>query len=67
MEKIFLSVLLTMLQHINNIRKLHKICLEINHAKSVSLYDENKYVRFQTFSILLKAPFIIYMLILKVF
>ena len=56
-----------MLQHINNIRKLHKICLEINHAKSVSLYDENKYVRFQTFSILLKAPFIIYMLILKVF
>ena len=37
-----------------------KIFVAINHTKSVSLPEENTYVRLQNFKISLKAPFIIH-------
>ena len=37
-----------------------KNCLVINHRKSVFLPEENKFVNFQNFKRLIKAPFIIY-------
>ena len=42
MVKTFLSILLTMLQHLKNDGKPYKNCLAINHRKPVALY-ENEY------------------------
>ena len=60
MGRIFLLIMVTVLQNIRNIRKPYKNCLVMNYAKTVELYNKMSVLGSKKFKTLLSALYIIY-------